>query len=529
MRTYHTPGLYVERRDARVLAIDLPRTDIAAFIGIAMRGPVFKPTKVESWTQFTTVFGDYVAQGYLAYAVQGFFANGGRTCWIVRIADEALVATAEFGNVRVSAGSPGSWGNSIRVRPTLDGGEVVAIVIRFPDGSEEYLQAPFAQAQDTEEPFLPSSRTSARVAYPTIPLILVSLVGIATVFPEERMLTGGTDGLATLTPQHYVQALEQLEKIPEIGIVAIPDLMPKLHVLPRYKPWPPSCCPADIGSRVPSPEPAPEFSRDLSEAQIHDLQVALMTHAQALRYRFAILDTVGERTNVQQVLHSRGTFPESNYSALYYPWILVDDPLRLTGVVRAVPPCGHIAGMYARVDQRRGVHNPPMNKVLEAVINVTMPVNDIEHGLLNDEGVNAIRVVPGRGIRVMGGRTLWHDKALCFVNVRRLLSMIELALEQSLQWTVFEMNNHLLYREIDRVVRSFLEDLFRKGMLEGITPEEAYFVQCDKETNPLSAVEQGQVTCLIGIQPPYPAEFVIVTIGITKDGVQVREGREVYA
>lgn len=529
MKTYRTPGLYVERRDARVLAIDLPRTDIAAFIGIAMRGPVFKPTKVESWTQFVTVFGDYVAQGYLAYAVQGFFANGGRTCWIVRIADGALVATAEFGNVRVSAGSPGSWGNSIRVRPILDGGEVVAIVIRFPDGSENYMQPPFSETRDMGELLLPSSRAGTQAVYPTIPLVMVSQSGIATVFPEERMLTGGTDGLMTLTPQHYIHALEQLEKIPEIGIVAIPDLMPKLHVPLRYKPWPPSCCPENIGVMVPPPEPEPEFPPDLSEAQIHDLQVALATHAQALRYRFAIFDTAGERVNVQQVLRSRAAFPESCYSALYYPWILVDDPLRLTGIVRAVPPCGHIAGMYARIDRRRGVHTPPMNEVLEAVVNVTMPVDHTEHGLLNDKGVNAIRVAPGRGIRVMGGRTLWHDKALCFVNVRRLLSMIERALEQSLQWTVFEMNNLLLYREIDRVVRGFLEGLFRKGMLEGITSEEAYFVRCDRETNPLPVVEQGQVICLIGIQPPYPAEFVIVTIGITKDGVQVREGREVYA
>jgi phage tail sheath protein FI len=271
---------------------------------------------------------------------------------------------------------------------------------------------------------------------------------------------------------------------------------------------------------------SPEFPPDFDEGQIQDLQIALAAHAQTHRYRFAVLDAGGERANMRQVLQWRGVMPETSFAAMYYPWILVDDPLRLTGLVRVIPPSGHVAGMYARSDRRRGVHKPPMNEVLETVGNVAMPIDDLDHGLLNDKSINAIRVAPGRGVRVMGSRTLWGDIVLRYVNVRRLLSMIERALEQSLQWTVFEPSTHLLYREIDRVVRSFLEGLFRAGVLDGATSEEAYFVRCDEETNPVSEVEQGRVNCHIGIQPPYPAEFVVVTIGITKDGIQVREGRE---
>src|SRR5262249_48825946 len=154
-----------------------------------------------------------------------------------------------------------------------------------------------------------------------------------------------------------------------------------------------------------------------------------------------------------------------NFAAGYYPWILVDDPLRLTGLVRAIPPSGHIAGIYSRSDARKGVHKPPMNEVLEAVSDVRFPLSDIEHGELNDNNVNAVRVMPGRGVRVMGARTLESDFLQRYVNVRRLLSTIEKALEQSLSWTVFEPDNPSLWAEIDRVVRSFLENLFRLGML----------------------------------------------------------------
>lgn len=129
----------------------------------------------------------------------------------------------------------------------------------------------------------------------------------------------------------------------------------------------------------------------------------------------------------------------------------------------------------------------------------------------------------------MGARTLWRDLLFRYINVRRLLSTIEKALDQSLQWTVFEPNNPLLWREIDRVVRSFLEELFRKGMLDGGTSEEAYSVRCDEETNPPAETDQGRMICQVGIKAPYPAEFIVVILGITKDGIQIREAREQHA
>jgi hypothetical protein len=493
-----------------------------------MRGPLFEPVKAESWKQFVSVFGDFIAQGYLAYAVYGFFANGGRTCWISRVADRSSAETArrEFGGLLVSAGSPGSWGNRIHVRPFLLGSEVAALLLRFPDGSEQYLRGPFGDSPAPCDNLFDLSQESLDTSLPFRPLASVSVLQMRTTLAEEGFLVGGADGLSDLSPEHFQQAFEKLEKIPEIGILAAPDLMPKLKVTPKFKRPSLNCCSNHPSTPASIVFENAEFSPDFGDGQIQDLQMALAASSQMLRYRFAILDAGGERSDPRQAIAWRKLFSETSFAALYYPWILVDDPLRITGLVRAVPPSGHIAGIYARSDQRRGVHKPPMNEILEAVSDVRFGINDADHGELNDDNVNAIRVVPGRGVRVLGARTLWRNILLRYVNVRRLLSMIEKALEQSLNWTVFEPNNQQLWVEIDRLVRSFLESLFRSGMLDGATSEEAYFVRCDEKTNPPSETELGRVVCEVGVQPPYPAEFVVVTIGITKDGIQVREARE---
>jgi hypothetical protein len=529
---YHTPGVYFERKDVSPLAIGLPRADITGFVGITMRGPLFEPVKVETWNQFVSTFGDFIPSGYLAYSVYGFFANGGRTAWISRVADPAKssVASGHFGSVRISAGSAGSWGNAIYVEPFISGSEIVAILIRFPDGTEQFLRPPFLPtATSTVENLYGIAQNDIDTSASVPPLVVPLLIDLPTTLPQPGYLTAGTDGLASLTPQHFLDAFDSFVKIPEIGIVAAPDLMPKLHVLPRFKKPPASCC-LQPGLTPPPPLSLPidtEFPPDFSSGQIQDLQIALAAHAQSLRYRFAILDGSTERDNPDFAILWRRSLPSSSFAAVYYPWLYVDDPLRLTGLLRAVPPSGHMAGIFSRSDLRKGVHKPPMNEALGAVTDVRFPVDDTQHGLLNDENVNVIRTMPGRGIRLMGARTLWvEDLLFRYVNVRRLLSTIEKALEQSLNWLVFERNNPHLWTEIDRLVRNFLEMLFTLGMFEGATSEGAYYVHCDATTNPPSETDLGRVICELGVQPPYPAEFVVVTIGLTRDGVQVREERE---
>jgi phage tail sheath protein FI len=197
--------------------------------------------------------------------------------------------------------------------------------------------------------------------------------------------------------------------------------------------------------------------------------------------------------------------------------------LLLEGTLRSVPPSGHIAGIYAKGDRSVGVHKPPGNEELEGVKDVQIAIDDIAHGALNDVAINVIREYRGRGIRVAGARTLSSDAEWRYVNVRRLLIMIEEAIDEQTQWTVFEPNNPDTWRAIDRVSRSLLDRLWRRGMLDGATPGEAYSVRCDETTNPPAEIEQGRTTCEIGVLPPWPAEFVVVRIGKSQGGTEILE------
>jgi phage tail sheath protein FI len=160
---------------------------------------------------------------------------------------------------------------------------------------------------------------------------------------------------------------------------------------------------------------------------------------------------------------------------------------------------------------------------VESVFDTTFSVDDQIHGELNDELVNAIRMIPGRGAVLLGARTLERDFRWRYVNVRRLLCMIEESIDEAMQWTVFEPHDLRLRRQIDRIVRQFLERLFRLGMLDGATSEEAYTVVCNSDNNEPADADAGRIICDIGLQPPYPAEFVVVRIGITRDAVEVEE------
>ncbi|MCA9911074.1 MAG: phage tail sheath family protein, partial [Anaerolineae bacterium] len=159
------------------------------------------------------------------------------------------------------------------------------------------------------------------------------------------------------------------------------------------------------------------------------------------------------------------------------------------------------------------------------VKDVAEPIDEIIHGVLNEKQVNVLRAYPGRGIRIGGAVTLSSDTLVRYINVRRLLLMIAESIDESTQWTVFEPNNPELWAEIARSARTFLDGIWRAGMLDGATAQEAYSVRCDETTNPPEDTERGLLQCEIGVLPPYPAEFVIVRIGKTDGGTDIRETR----
>jgi phage tail sheath protein FI len=199
---------------------------------------------------------------------------------------------------------------------------------------------------------------------------------------------------------------------------------------------------------------------------------------------------------------------QSDYGCLYFPWIVVRDPL--SGDAVATPPSGHMAGIWARTDSLRGVHKAPANEPVRGVVDLSYRVTRAEQDVLNPKGVNCIRYFAAEGVRVWGARTLAAEASEWrYLNVRRLFNMLKESIADGTGWIVFEPNDGLLWRSIRRDINAFLTRVWRDGALLGRTPQEAFFVKCDEETNPPEVRDAGQVVALIGVAPVKPAEFVV--------------------
>jgi len=197
--------------------------------------------------------------------------------------------------------------------------------------------------------------------------------------------------------------------------------------------------------------------------------------------------------------------------ALYYPWIRVRNPLG-QGTID-VPPCGHVAGIWARSDAQRGVHKAPANEVVRGAMGLTFQLAQAEQGQLNSDGVNCIRKFPGRGLVVWGARTLSGSQAEWrYLNVRRLFNFISESIMNGTQWAVFEPNDERLWLRLRVSTASFLTRLWRDGALFGATPAEAFYVKCDAQVNRPEDIDAGRVTIEVGISPVKPAEFVVFQI-----------------
>jgi phage tail sheath protein FI len=227
--------------------------------------------------------------------------------------------------------------------------------------------------------------------------------------------------------------------------------------------------------------------------------------------RVAILDAP-PNMNPQQIKKWRMDTAgfDSSYAALYYPWIQVMDPIKNTPAL--IPPSGHIAGIWARNDNTRGVHKAPANEVVRGATGLAVNVTKGEQDTLNPNGVNCIRAFPGMGIRVWGARTLSSNPSWRYLNVRRLFNYVEKSIERGTQWVVFEPNDPFLWMRVKRDVSSFLSTVWGQGALFGLTPDQAFYVKCDEELNPAPIRDLGQLIIEIGLCPVKPAEFVIFRI-----------------
>ena len=213
---------------------------------------------------------------------------------------------------------------------------------------------------------------------------------------------------------------------------------------------------------------------------------------------FASLDAAAKERALQ--------LPPAANAALYFPW------LRPLDGAESVPPCGHVAGIFARSDSKAGVFRAPANEEILGIVNLDVEVDNAVQRELNPEGINCLRAFPGRGLRLWGARTLSRDPEWQYVSVRRLFLTVGRWIDQNMAWAAFEPDTPRLWIRVQRELGTYLEGLWRRGALKGATPAEAYYVKCDAENNPPEEREQGRVVTEIGLAPTLPAEFVVVQI-----------------
>jgi hypothetical protein len=251
------------------------------------------------------------------------------------------------------------------------------------------------------------------------------------------------------------------------------------------------------------------------------------------RDRFALLDAPFDASTdplegIRGIVAWRSRF-DSKYAALYFPWVRVLDQLVANEPTRLVPPSGHVAGTVAGTDLAIGVHKAPANRRIEWAVDTSAPIDDERHGLLNAAGINAMLTTGGRGLRVQGARTVSSDPDWRFVNVRRLISMIEKALESALQWSVFEPNEALTRARATMSITIFLLGLHEAGMLAGGTPDESFVVKCDLDNNPPAERDLGRLIVEIGVAPSKPFEFVVLRVGRVRGALEVTDSTDSFS
>jgi hypothetical protein len=283
-------------------------------------------------------------------------------------------------------------------------------------------------------------------------------------------------------------ATDALAPLNDLDLVAVPDAM-----LLNLSTGDPSKDTLDPVPNVPA---------------IVSVQAHVLKHCAEHVGRFAILDAVrgGSPVEVKRQRESIGQQANETISgALYYPWLR-------TVAGRLVPPSGHVAGIYARTDGKTGVFKAPANEEVFGVIDLEVGVATETQGELNPLGINCLRAFPGRGIRVWGARTLSREENWRYVSVRRLFLTVCRWIDFNMPWASFEPNEPRLWIRIQRDLGDYLRGLWTAGALAGQTPEQAFYVKCDSETNPPEAREAGQAMTEIGIAPSSPAEFVVVRV-----------------
>ena len=532
MPTYTYPGVYIQETNTGNKPIEGVSTSIVGFLGIAERGPV-TATFIDSYAAFTRSFGSYYTdskgnQAYLAYAVEGFFLNGGQQCWVARVtsldlanggAGKATAASTTNGSITITAAGPGAYGAQIAYLITAAGlndptlfklsvyywssaSAATTAVAAFNAGvtaGTQSLSGTPTPAPTQVEVFdnLSANPTSSTYYVGAVNgasnLVTVAAATAARpanmtaiLFLDGTGGTKGTDGTALVLGDFQGSNTDPANPTGLAALAAQDDI----SLL---------CCP------------------DENSQPKGSVAAVLESTCTTMMDRFAIL-----QSEVNEVKPS-GVTPtvNSSYTAYYYPWLNVVNPT--TNVITLIPPGGHIAGIYARSDQNENVAKDPANEQIMGIDSIQLPIDNPTQGILNPIGVNCLRYFKGQGNLVWGGRTTSSDPDWIYISVRRLFIFVEKSIQQGTQWVVFEPNSPPTWARVIRSVSDFLTGLWMQDMLMGATKEEAFFVRCDMTTMTQTDIDSGRMIVVVGIAPVKPAEFVIFQIGQWTGGSSVTE------
>ena len=299
----------------------------------------------------------------------------------------------------------------------------------------------------------------------------------------QALAGGAAEDLTTIADQDFIDALDALQRINDVNMIAVPD------------------------------------------RTTATVQQAVIEQCELLADRFGVLDSqpgLDPFDPAALPAQRAGLDSTRGYAALYYPWLRV--PPAGSGDPILVPPSGHTCGIFARSDNSRGVFKAPANEIVNGALGLERVISDIDQGILNPAGINAFRVFQTGGRPVLyGARTTATDANWQYVNIRRLFIYLEKSIQEGIRWAVFEPNNTQLWAKLRRAIGNFLNQAWRDGALFGDKASDAYYVRIDDALNPFSEQQLGRLHIEVGVRPSYPAEFIIVRIGIWAGGSDVSE------
>ena len=565
MAEYLSPGVYVEEFESGGKPMEGVSTSTAGFIGLAERGYCEGiPQLVTNFADFKRKYGGYLSDSefgeyrFLAYAVEHFFVNGGSRCFVMRVAPsdakfaEGVKSSGDKEVIRLKAKNPGMWGNNIQVIVSPAGkaktqvleilgdnrykvkssagfnvGDVVVFsdkktlvynkVVKSQDNIIEFAEEYGPEVVDKN--LLPAKvittcEINVEVRYDDIEELYenVSFNVQAANYVDKKLArsdlltinyVGNPDGIVG----PFQQLAEEGSAVVSVNLEgggngSLGKISAADFIGTDNGPGKRTGIQAFVDNDSVSIMAIPGVTDP-------NVQLMLTAHCENLGSRFAVLDLPRESKKVADVITHRDMF-DTNYAALYHPWLEVFDPLDKKNLM--IPPSGSILGIYARSDNTRGVHKAPANEVVRACVGLDCQYNKGEQDILNPKGVNLIRAFAGQGIRVWGARTATSDPSWKYVNVRRLFIFIEESIKANTNWVVFEPNDELLWVRVKRTIDVFLTGLWRLGSLAGASTAEAFFVDVGRTTMSQDDIDNGRLVCIIGVAPVKPAEFVIFRI-----------------